>query len=59
MPNFIRGGTGHVGGGSESRVGIVADLDAMGEEAVSKWAQHGNGGTVEMAREGRVIELAA
>ncbi len=36
-----------------------ADLDAMGEEAASRWAQHRNGGTVEMAREGRVIELAA
>ncbi len=35
-----------------------ADLDAMGEEAASKWALREHDGTVEMAREGRVIELA-
>jgi phosphoribosyl 1,2-cyclic phosphodiesterase len=36
-----------------------ADLDAIAEDAASQWALRGYEGTVEMAREGRVIELAA
>jgi phosphoribosyl 1,2-cyclic phosphodiesterase len=36
-----------------------AALDAFGEEAASKWARLGHDGTVEMARECRILELAA
>jgi len=36
-----------------------AELDAIGEEAAGRWARHHGDGAVEMAREGRVIELAA
>jgi ribonuclease BN (tRNA processing enzyme) len=36
-----------------------AALDALGKEAASQWAQRGGDGTIEMAREGRVIELGA
>jgi len=35
-----------------------ARLDAIGDEAASEWKRRGNEGNVEMAREGRVIELA-
>jgi phosphoribosyl 1,2-cyclic phosphodiesterase len=36
-----------------------ADVDAIGDDAARQWALRGYEGTVEMAREGRVIELAA
>jgi len=34
-------------------------LDEIASEAASRWADGGNGGAIEMAREGRVIELHA
>jgi phosphoribosyl 1,2-cyclic phosphodiesterase len=36
-----------------------ASLEALGADAIGRWAQLGREGPVEMAREGRVIELAA
>jgi phosphoribosyl 1,2-cyclic phosphodiesterase len=34
-----------------------ARLEALGAEAIERWAELGGGGTVEVAREGRVIEV--
>ena len=35
-----------------------ARLEAIGEEARARWSDLGGGGTIELAREGRIVELA-